>query len=352
MIPETRLLRYFVAVAEELNFTRAAARLHVAQQALSAQIRVLERELGVELLRRTTRKVELTSAGAVFLEDAKKTLAQAERAAERARRAARGEVGGLRVGYAVSAGYEAFPKIVEGLRARAPGLAVSARELYTSDLLPAVAHGAFDLGLAREPKLPEGLEGREIRREPWVAAVGEGHPLAAEPEVPLAALAEHTLVTWPRELSPGYMDAQLGIFERAGLAPEVDTAPVGSALWNEIAAGRRVGTAVASLAYQRPRGAALVPLERPVPTLGLSVVWRSGDLPPAARRSCASPAKYRTPRAGSRKRRPPSPRPALAGALSRRTQLLPWGGPHKMTGVTGANRFPGSSRLNVRCLEE
>lgn len=77
------------------------------------------------------------------------------------------------------------------------------------------------------------------------------------------------------------MDAQLGIFERAGLAPEVDTAPVGSALWNEIAAGRRVGTAVASLAYQRPRGVALVPLRPPIPTLGLSVVWRTGDLPPA-----------------------------------------------------------------------
>ena len=283
MIPETRLLRYFVAVAEELNFTRAAARLHVAQQALSAQVRVLERELGVELFKRTTRRVELTPAGEVFLGDARRTLAQAERAAERARRAAEGQIGDLRIGYTVTAGYEALPKIVEGLRARAPELGVSARELYASDLLPAVAEGQFDLGLAREPELPEGLEGREIRREPWVAAVGEGHPLAAESEVPLAALAEHTLVTWPRELAPGYVDAQLGAFERAGLAPEVDTAPVGSALWNEIAAGRRVSTAVASLAYQPPRGVALVTLRPPVPALGLSAVWRAGDLPPAAR---------------------------------------------------------------------
>lgn len=103
MIPETRLLRAFVAVAEERSFTRAAARLHVAQQAVSAQIRQLERELGVELLRRTTRHVEPTAAGEVFLADARAALAHLERAAERARLAAAGDLGDLRVAYLLTA---------------------------------------------------------------------------------------------------------------------------------------------------------------------------------------------------------------------------------------------------------
>jgi DNA-binding transcriptional LysR family regulator len=278
------LLRYFVAVAEELNFTRAAARLHVAQQALSAQIKVLERELGVELLRRTTRKVELTPAGEVFLQDAREALARIERAAERARRAARGELGSLRVGHTLTAAYEALPKIIDELRNRTPDLRVYAREFYGAELLPALAEGRVDLGLAREPEPPEGLASQEIRREPWMAALSERHPLANEPEITLEALEGETVAVWPRELNPGYYDALVGAFERVGMEPETDTSPGGTSIWGEVATGRRVTLAVASLARQRPHGMALVPLRPPAPTLGLSVVWRANHLTPAARR--------------------------------------------------------------------
>ena len=282
MIPETRLLRYFVAVAEASSFTRAAERLGVAQQALSAQIRGLERELGVELFRRTTRRVELTPAGEVFLEDARKVLENTERAVERARRAAVGELGDLRICYTLTAAYEALPKIFDELGTRYPELEVFTRELYASEIRPAVAGGGFDLGLEREPESFGELEAQEIRREPWVAALSEHHPLAAEPEIPLEALENETIVVWPREMAPGYYDAMLGAFRQAGHRPEVDTKPAGAALHHhEIAQGRRVTLAVASLAHQRPRGVALVPISPPTPTIGLSAMWRTGDDSPA-----------------------------------------------------------------------
>lgn len=284
VILETRLLRYFVVVAEELNFTRAAAQLHVAQQALSAQIRVLESNLGIELLRRTTRKVELTPAGEVFLQDAREALAQIERAAERARRAARGELGNLRIGHTLTAAYEALPKIVDELRARSPDIRVSTRDFYGAEILPAVAEGRVDLGMAREPETPLGLAAREIRREPWMAALSEFHPLADEPTIPLGALEGEIIAVWPRELNPGYYDALVEVFERAGVKPEFDTAPGGASIWSEVASGRRATLAVASLMHQRPRGMALVPLRSPVPTLGLSVVWRPTDSSPILRR--------------------------------------------------------------------
>lgn len=282
MIPETRLLRYFVAVAEELSFTRAAERLDVTQQVLSAQIRLLEDNLGVELFRRTTRRVELTPAGVVFLEDTRGVLSQIERAAERARLAARGEFGDLRICYTLTVAYEALPKILDELGIRAPDLRIATRELYASDIQPVVAEGVFDLGLEREPELFPGLEAQEIRRESWVVALAEHHPLAAEPEIPLGALAGETVVVWPREMAPVYYDAMLRAFERAEIRPEVDTRPAGAALHHhEIALGRRVTLAVSSLANQRPNGVALVPIAPPPPTVGLSVVWKSGESSPA-----------------------------------------------------------------------
>lgn len=285
MIPETRLLRYFVAVAEELSFTRAAERLGVTQQVLSAQIRGLERDLGIELFRRTTRRVEPTPAGEVLLEDARGVLERIERAVERARCAAAGELGDLRVCHTLTAAYEALPKILDGLGAWSPGLEVATRELYAAEVPPAVVGGGFDIGLEREPGPFRGLEAREIRREPWVAALSEGHPLAGEAEIPLGALEGETVVLWPRKMAPGYHDAMLRAFAGAGLGPEIDTHPGGAALHHhEIARGRRVTLAVASLAYQRPRGVALVPVASPVPTVGLSVVWKTGDDSPAVGR--------------------------------------------------------------------
>lgn len=284
VIPETRLLRYFVAVAEELNFTRAAERLHVAQQALSAQIRLLERDLGVELLRRTTRKVELTPAGNAFLEDARQVLVQAERAVARARRYGRGEVGTLAIGYTETASYAALPVLLTALRSTYPDLEIITRALSTHEVTAAVADGRYDVALARAPLVPPDLACETLLREPLVAALSAHHHLAGEAAIPLAALAGETPIIWPRELAPGYHDALADAFRTAGLTPALDTSVTGAALWNEVASGRRVTLAVASLAEQLPHGVRLVPLSEPVPHLDLSLVWREDAITEQGRR--------------------------------------------------------------------
>jgi len=287
VVPETRLLRYFVAVAEELNFTRAAGRLHVAQQALSAQIRLLERELGAELLRRTTHRVELTPAGAIFLEDARQVLALAERAAERAARAGRGELGALGIAYTETVSYAALPALLDAFRAAYPDVEVAARELTPPDLMAAVAEGRLDLAVAREPVPHPGLATETLLREPLVAALSIRHPLAGAPAIPLSALAGETLVIWPRDLIPGYYDTLIRAFADVGLTPTVYTAVIGAALWHEIAAGRGVTLAVASFAAHAPPGVALVPLIEPAPSLSVSLVWREGALSPQGQRFLA-----------------------------------------------------------------
>src|SRR5512132_3132481 len=128
-------MRYFVAVAEHGNFTRAAEELHVAQQAVSQQIRVLEATLAVTLVDRSSRRVELTPAGAVFLADAKRLLAASDRAVERVQAAARGELGTLRLVYTLVTAYETTPSLLELLRTRHPELRVSAREVYSAEIV-------------------------------------------------------------------------------------------------------------------------------------------------------------------------------------------------------------------------
>src|SRR6478672_9779054 len=128
---ELRHLRYFVAVAEELHFGRASARVGIAQPPLSQQIKALETELGVRLLERTHRRVALTAAGSVFLEEARRTLAQAEHAAQAARRAGRGEVGRLAIGFVGSATYEVLPLVLREFRRRFPGVELSLQEMTT-----------------------------------------------------------------------------------------------------------------------------------------------------------------------------------------------------------------------------
>src|SRR5262249_10327708 len=148
---ELRHLRYFVAVAEELHFARAAARLHMAQPPLSQQIRSLEDELCVRLFDRAHRRGRLTDAGVAFLGEARRTLASAERAADLARRAARGETGRLAIGYVSSVAYELLPAIVRALRRRAPGVTLVLEELSSAEQRAALAAGTPDVRVVRPP---------------------------------------------------------------------------------------------------------------------------------------------------------------------------------------------------------
>jgi DNA-binding transcriptional LysR family regulator len=218
---ELRQLRYFVAVAEELHFRRAAERLHMSQPPLSHQIRLLEDELGVELLARTRRRVETTPAGAAFLRDARTILADLDRAAHNAQRIHQGQTGTLRVSFAGSALLSLVPRVVQRLGATHPAIDIELHERSTSDQVRALASGATDLGLAPLPVGDADVELEVLVREPTVAAVPVGHPLARARRLTLRLLAEYPFVLFPREQAPGYHDLLMTSVTSAGTPPRV-----------------------------------------------------------------------------------------------------------------------------------
>jgi DNA-binding transcriptional LysR family regulator len=213
---ELRHLRAFVAVAEELNFSRAAKRLHLVQQSLSSQVRQLEDELGVQLLRRTTRRVELSEAGHVLLGHARPILAEVATACAEARRAGTGEAGELAIAYTPTLAAEALPRMVDEVHRRYPGLHLQLCEMWQAEAVAAVTGSRFDVGLARCPVDLGDLECVAIRDEPMGIVLGSGHPLAAGDRVVLDDIAHTTLAIWPRSLSPGFFDLVVGFFRAEG----------------------------------------------------------------------------------------------------------------------------------------
>ncbi|CAJ1584757.1 LysR substrate-binding domain-containing protein [[Mycobacterium] wendilense] len=192
---ELRHLRYFRAVAEELHFGRAAQRLHIAQPPLSQQIRALEAELGVALLARTTRTVELTPAGEAYLQRVVRILAAVDDAGEQARRIAAGTEGLLAVGCVGSATYSLLPSLVRALGEALPGVEVSVRgEMLAPAQLAALATGEIDLALLRPPVQHTGVRTEVIRRDRLLVALPEGHRLAARAELRMADLRDEDFV--------------------------------------------------------------------------------------------------------------------------------------------------------------
>jgi DNA-binding transcriptional LysR family regulator len=218
---ELRQLRYFVAVAEELHFRRAAERLHMSQPPLSHQIRLLEDELGCVLLERTRRRVELTPAGNALLSDARAALGDLDRAARNARRIHEGQTGLLRVSFAGSALLSLVPRVVHGLREQHPEIDIELRERSTSDQVRALAAGATDLGLAPLPVGDADVDVEVLVREHTVAAVPAAHPLARARRLTLRLLAESPFVLFPREQAPGYHDLLMTAVTSAGTPPRV-----------------------------------------------------------------------------------------------------------------------------------
>jgi DNA-binding transcriptional LysR family regulator len=194
MALDFRALRYFVAVAEELHFTRAAERLYIAQPALSEQIRRLEGELGVELLRRTTRKVELTAAGEEFLMRARRILAEADEALAEASRAARGETGSIRVATGATAGLEQVPQVLREFREARPQVHLDLRQIEWEDYSGGLRDGRVDAAFVWLPFDSGGLRFAELHAEPRLVALEEGHPLAAEDVLRVAQIVDEP---WP-----------------------------------------------------------------------------------------------------------------------------------------------------------
>lgn len=219
---ELRDLRYFVALAEELHFGHAALRLAMTQPSLTKALQRLEKQLGVELFYRSRRRVELTHAGMVFLQGARRTIAEADNAYKRARVADRGEVGRLRLGFVASATHRLLPGLLREFRNECPAIVLELHELNTSSQIQAFRSGQIEVGLVRPPVWDEGLEERTISQEPFVVALPKDHPLASSTRpINLKQLAVEPLVLFPREITPGFYDHVVGLCHAAGFEPRI-----------------------------------------------------------------------------------------------------------------------------------
>jgi DNA-binding transcriptional LysR family regulator len=252
---ELRQLRYFVAVADELNFTRAAVRLHMAQPPLSQQIRKFEDELGIALFDRTGGRVALTQAGMAILAEARTALAQAERVAAVARRVSEGTVGTLRIGFSSAAAHTILPPIVRAFRSDCPEVALALEEASTEEQLERLAGAALDAGFVRLPveSPPAGLKLKPVLREPLVLALPQGHALARRRTVPMRALAKTPLIRVPRHIAPGLYDQVTRMCARAGFTPNVvqEAQQIQTAI-GLVAAGLGAAIVPASVQVMRP----------------------------------------------------------------------------------------------------
>jgi DNA-binding transcriptional LysR family regulator len=217
---DLRQLRYFVAVAEELHFGRAAERVGIAQPPLTQQIQKLEKELGCALLLRA-RKTTLTEAGTVLLEEARRILRQAEHAADATRRAGRGESGALRVGAPPSVMLSALPAVIRKYRRTYPAVTFALREMSTSAIEDALGAGEIDLGFLRETVPEAPMLSEAVFDEAVVAVLPAAHALAKTGELKLAALHDEQFVFFPRRLGEAFYDRMISFCGAAGFTPDV-----------------------------------------------------------------------------------------------------------------------------------
>jgi DNA-binding transcriptional LysR family regulator len=216
---ELRQLRYFLAVAEELHFTRAAERLYVAQPALSLQIRQLEEELGVKLFERLKHRVQLTPAGRVFAQRARFALEQTQKAAQEAALVGRGEAGSLSIGFVSSAVVSVLPQILRSYNSQIPTVTIELLELDPSEQLEGIRNGTLDLGVMHALVETPDLEMATLAREELLAALPVEHPAAQHECVELAALAEETFLVPKRHEFGGLHEAVIEACYRAGFIP-------------------------------------------------------------------------------------------------------------------------------------
>jgi len=276
-------MRYVVEVAQQRNFSRAAERLHVAQQALSQQIKSVESQLGLRLFTRNNRGVELTPAGVVFVQEARRVITAAERAVDRAQAVAKGEAGNVRLAYTLATVYETLPAIAERVQASFPKLGLELREVFGGEIPRLLSDGAHDAALCPRTAFPPAYERQEVRREAFMVAISSSSELASRDRVTLARLADEPFELWPREMTPGYYDAVVAACREAGFEPRLDEHTAGSTVWGNIAQGRGVGLVVRSLVDQLPRGITLLELSEPRAVLIIDLVWHCETAPPAVR---------------------------------------------------------------------
>ncbi|MDB5975630.1 MAG: LysR family transcriptional regulator [Nevskia sp.] len=277
---ELRHLRYFITVAEELNFTRAAKRLGMEQPPLSQQIRHLEEEVGTPLFQRLPRGVALTGAGGSFLLDAREILERVRLATEHAQRVARGNLGRIRVGMINSAPFHPFlPRLIREFGQRYPEVALSLEEDTTPELAEATRDGSVDVAFVR-PLLGEAadLVVETLFDEEMVVALPEGHRLTRLRSLPLTALAKESFVLFPRPVGSGLYDEIISACRRAGFGPHIghEVRQVTS-IANLVAADLGVSVVPASMQQVLSTGVVYRPIEGDAPKARMSMAYRLDD---------------------------------------------------------------------------
>lgn len=300
---ELRHLRYFVTVAEELHFGRAAKKLHISQPPLSMQIRALENELGVTLLNRTQRSVALTEAGNALLGEARHILARVDQAVLMTRRASCGEIGELAIGFISVADYNVLPVVLREFRRAFPLVNLILRESTTDAQIRDLLAGRIDVGFVLPPINEPSLESVAILREPLIAALPDKHPLARKAgKLALENLKDAPFILFPRPYAPGLYDDVVSCCKAAGFSPRVEQEAIQmQTIVSLVSAELGVALIPASLTNLQRTGVTYKSLKGGSPLTEVRLAWRRGDDLPALRvfvevasRAAKAPQKTRS----------------------------------------------------------
>jgi DNA-binding transcriptional LysR family regulator len=278
---ELRHLRYFIAVAEELHFGRAADRLHISQPPLSHQIQDLERELGVELLRRNRRRVALTEAGRLFLDEARHVIGDAEHAVEIAQKAARGEVGRLSIGFGTAPESWILKSVLSVFLVRYPDVRIELHSLYTQEQVEALGRGQIQVAFPLLPIPRRGLVVESIGVQPLVVALPAGHRLAAQNRIALTELRKEPFVLVSRDVGHSFYDLIFSVCSEAGFTPNVaHEASHALTVLGLVAAGLGVSLQPGAVGSSRPEGVVFRSLTPRAPMVEIGMAYRRDDSSP------------------------------------------------------------------------
>jgi DNA-binding transcriptional LysR family regulator len=282
---ELRQLRYFVAVAEEMHFGRAALRLNMTQPPLSQTIQALEAALGTALFARTKRSVSLTPAGSALLPEARRLLQQAEALPALVQRAASGESGRLALAFISSADYSVLPPLLREFRHSFPQVQIDLHEATSDVQLEQLTQGTIDAGLLIPPlpdKLKAVLEYMPVLREPLILAAPEGTmALQGRPSADLAALTDLPLIIFPRRLAPAFHDAILACFHESGVTPQIGQEAIQmQTIIGLVSAGMGIALVPQSVSNLKRSGVEYKPLAKPTALVETGLAWRRDNPSP------------------------------------------------------------------------
>jgi DNA-binding transcriptional LysR family regulator len=282
---DLRQLRYFVAVAEEMHFGRAAARLHMTQPPLSQTIQSLEAALGAPLFARSKRSVALTPAGHALLPEARRILQQADALPDLAKRAAAGESGSLSIAFVSIADYSILPPALREFRERYPQVRIDLREATTDVQIDELMQGRIDIGLLIPPlpdKAKAELHYRPVLSEPLILAVPQDiKGLRARRAVPLSNLADHPLIIFPRRIAPAFHDAILACFHDAGLTPRIGQEAIQmQTIVGLVSAGMGIALVPQSVSNLKRPGVDYRPIMDKSPMIETGLAWRRDNASP------------------------------------------------------------------------